>query len=45
LSAAAVGGDADLSAISFAGVSDADQIEAIRRLYTVINPDKMNQAS
>ncbi len=34
---------ADVSAGSFAGVSDADQIAAIRRLYTVINPDKMHQ--
>ena len=33
----------DLSAASFAGVSEADQLSAIRRLYEVINPDKMGQ--
>ena len=33
----------DLGAASFAGVSEADQLSAIRRLYEVINPDKMGQ--
>ena len=34
---------ADVSAASFRGVSEADQIAAIRRLYAVVNPDKMSQ--
>ena len=40
---AALATTADVSAGSFAGVSEADQIDAIRRLYTVVNPDKMGQ--
>ena len=39
----AVATTADVSAGSFDGVSESDQIAAIRRLYTVVNPDKMNQ--
>ena len=34
---------ADVSPASFAGVSEADQITAIRKLYAVVNPDKMSQ--
>jgi hypothetical protein len=38
-------GTAGVSPVSFAGVSEAEHIAAIRRLYTVINPDKMNQVN
>ena len=34
---------ADVSAAVFAGVSEAEQIAAIRKLYEVVNPDKMAQ--
>jgi hypothetical protein len=34
---------ADVSAESFEGVAAADHIAAIRRLYMVVNPDKMSQ--
>ena len=39
----AVATTADVSAAVFAGVSEADQIAAIRKLYEVVNPDKMAQ--
>ena len=42
-SSSSIATTADVSAASFAGVSEADQLAAIRRLYTVINPDKMSQ--
>jgi hypothetical protein len=42
-SSGAIATTADVSAASFAGVSESDQIAAIRRLYTVVNPDKMSQ--
>ena len=34
---------ADVSAAVFAGVSETEQIAAIRKLYEVVNPDKMAQ--
>jgi hypothetical protein len=32
-----------VSAASFDGVSEEEQLDAIRRLYNVVNPDKMGQ--
>jgi hypothetical protein len=40
---AALATTADVSAGTFAAVPESAQIEAIRRLYTVVNPDKMSQ--
>ena len=40
---AALATNGDVSAASFDGVSEEEQLDAIRRLYNVVNPDKMGQ--
>jgi hypothetical protein len=40
---AALATSGDVSAASFDGVSEEEQLDAIRRLYNVVNPDKMGQ--